>query len=156
MPRAPSGTPIAEAIRKKKVGTKLEVWVGIAQQTAGGLRKDDLTSTRGGKVVSIKQQERSRQLYEVNPKMQRGMAAPDDWDSSSENDSPNEEEIPAPPPRKTKKVRDQPAPKPIKPQAPLIPEKKGTKTNGKGSLKSVKLDIPTTQVPTTRKQNRKK
>ena len=36
------------------VGTKLQVWNGTADKTAGGLRKSDLAKVRG-KIVSIKQ-----------------------------------------------------------------------------------------------------
>ena len=37
------------------VGTKLQVWHGTADRTAGGLTKSDLMKNKRGKVVSKKQ-----------------------------------------------------------------------------------------------------
>lgn len=43
-------------------GTKEQVWRGIAQHTAGGLRKVDLMLNKAGKVVSRKQHEAGKKL----------------------------------------------------------------------------------------------
>jgi len=40
---------------KTIVGTKLQVWHGTADRTAGGLTRTDLTKNKRGKVVSRKQ-----------------------------------------------------------------------------------------------------
>ena len=40
--------------KKKKYGSRLEVWRGSAQLTTGGLGKAQLTKNRNGKIVSKK------------------------------------------------------------------------------------------------------
>jgi len=40
--------------KKKKYGSRLEVWRGNAQLTTGGLGKAQLTKNRNGKIVSKK------------------------------------------------------------------------------------------------------
>lgn len=52
--------------RSKVIGTKAEVWSGVAQKTVGGLRKRSLTKNKRGKVVSLKQSARGKQLYKSN------------------------------------------------------------------------------------------
>jgi hypothetical protein len=47
----------------KSVGTKKEVFDGLARKTSGGLTKDDLTLNKSGKVVSKRQQQRGKELY---------------------------------------------------------------------------------------------
>ena len=39
---------------RREIGTKLEVWRGIANRTKGGLRKENLTRNKKCKIVSIK------------------------------------------------------------------------------------------------------
>ena len=40
--------------KRKKFGTRLDVWRGNASQTTGGLTKAKLTKNRNGKIVSKK------------------------------------------------------------------------------------------------------
>lgn len=49
--------------RRRLIGTKLEVWRGIAQRTKGGLRKKDLKRNKKCKVVSIKASEGAKARY---------------------------------------------------------------------------------------------
>lgn len=42
---------------KGVVGTKSQVWKGMADKTGGGLRKDDLVINKRGKIVSKRQHE---------------------------------------------------------------------------------------------------
>lgn len=48
---------------KKNVGTRTEVYHGVAKKTSGGLHKEDLTLNRWGRIVSVKRQEMGRVLY---------------------------------------------------------------------------------------------
>ncbi len=57
------GTAKEKPTRRKRVGTKKEVWDGTSDRTSGGLYKKDLAMNKRGKVVSKKQMERGRLLY---------------------------------------------------------------------------------------------
>ena len=46
--------------RRKKVGTKREVYENIADKTSGGLYKCDLCVNKRGKIVSKKQMENGK------------------------------------------------------------------------------------------------
>ena len=49
------------ATQRKKIGSRREVYDGIAKQTSGGLTKKQLAlSSRTGKVVSVKKQQQGR------------------------------------------------------------------------------------------------
>ena len=49
----------------RKYGTRDEVFsLGTAEQTRGGLKKEDLVLSRTGKIVSRKKQESARANYE--------------------------------------------------------------------------------------------
>lgn len=52
----------------KKVGSKLEVWRGKAEHTAGGLRKSGLMKNKRGRIVSIKQHKAGIQRFAQNKK----------------------------------------------------------------------------------------
>ena len=49
--------------RRRLIGTKLEVWRGVAKRTKGGLRKGDLKRNKKCKVVSIKASEGAKERY---------------------------------------------------------------------------------------------
>lgn len=42
---------------ERTIGTKAEVWNGVAKRTSGGLKKEDLTLNKSNKVVSKKRSE---------------------------------------------------------------------------------------------------
>jgi seryl-tRNA synthetase len=46
---------------KKVVGTREQVWAGVAQKTSGGLRKKDLMISKSGKIVSKKASEAAKE-----------------------------------------------------------------------------------------------
>ena len=45
---------------EKMIGTRLEVYRGTKQRTAGGLRKKDLAKNKHGKIVSKKVQKQAK------------------------------------------------------------------------------------------------
>uniref|UniRef100_A0A6C0K0Y8 Uncharacterized protein n=1 Tax=viral metagenome TaxID=1070528 RepID=A0A6C0K0Y8_9ZZZZ len=46
--------------KTQKVGSRRQVWNGGAEQTVGGLRKDDLLRNKYGRIVSKKRHETMR------------------------------------------------------------------------------------------------
>jgi hypothetical protein len=52
--------------RGRKTGSRLEVWEGFSERTAGGLRRDDLVyNERSGKICTKKEVERGKRLSEL-------------------------------------------------------------------------------------------
>lgn len=49
--------------KRYSIGTKLQVWRGLASKTPGGLTKGDLMISKSGKVVSIKKHEMGKMLF---------------------------------------------------------------------------------------------
>ena len=50
----------------KRIGSKIEVWNGIADHTSGGLRKSDLVENKRGKIVSRKKQALGKTAFKKN------------------------------------------------------------------------------------------
>ena len=50
----------------KTVGTKREVYEGLAKRTSGGLRKDNLLKNKRGKVVSKRRHELGLKAFKNN------------------------------------------------------------------------------------------
>ena len=50
-----------DLIKMKKIGTRLQVFKGIAVQTSGKLKKKDLVKNKTGKIVSKKKQSLAKQ-----------------------------------------------------------------------------------------------
>ena len=48
-----------------KIGSKKDVWHGLAQKTSGGLRKKDLIRNKSGKIVSKKKSKLGKQAYKM-------------------------------------------------------------------------------------------
>lgn len=48
---------------KVRIGSKLQVWTGSADKTAGGLTKDDLMENERGKIVSKKMHANGRSAF---------------------------------------------------------------------------------------------
>ena len=53
-----------EIKKSSSVGTKEEVWNGLAKHTSGGLKKSDLMQNKRGKIISKKQFEAGQRAYE--------------------------------------------------------------------------------------------
>ena len=51
---------------KKLVGSKLQVWRGVAHHTKSGQTKKDLMKNRRNKIVSIKQHEAGKKTFQRN------------------------------------------------------------------------------------------
>lgn len=49
-----------------KIGSKLQVWNGIAEKTSGGLTKHDLMKNKRGKIVSKKKSEAGKKMFKEN------------------------------------------------------------------------------------------
>jgi hypothetical protein len=45
----------------KKIGTRIQVWHRKAEQTSGGLKREDLTRNKAGKIVSKKKSSNATQ-----------------------------------------------------------------------------------------------
>jgi len=74
--------------RGRKTGSRLEVWEGFSEKTAGGLRRDDLVyNERSGKICTKKEVERGKRLSEL---MQRQRAAQLKGDSEGGPEAPPE------------------------------------------------------------------
>ena len=66
-------------VRRKKYGTREDVWAGTALMTKGGLQKHDLKAVPTGmnkatgeiyqKIVSVKRSEMAKELFRNNPQM---------------------------------------------------------------------------------------
>jgi hypothetical protein len=54
----------------KKVGTREEVWEGLAEETKGKLRKSDLLVNSRGKIVSKARSERAREMQPLGPSLE--------------------------------------------------------------------------------------
>ena len=48
---------------ERKYGTRSEVWEGIAQQTRGRLKKENLVLSRNGRIVSKRKSEMAKKTY---------------------------------------------------------------------------------------------
>ena len=46
-----------------KRGSRRQVWTGKAEMTAGGLKKEDLTKNKSGRIVSAKKNATMRNVY---------------------------------------------------------------------------------------------
>jgi hypothetical protein len=65
----PQAQPVQRAkiqIGMKSIGTKEEVFEGLATQTRGGLRKKDLTVNSRGQVVSLKKSLQAKRVFGRN------------------------------------------------------------------------------------------
>ena len=64
--------PNSPASKKKAIGTRTEVWNGVADHTSGGLRKSDLKLNKQGKIVSVARsqlgKERVKAMKQRSPK----------------------------------------------------------------------------------------
>ena len=82
--RPPTPEPSSEfqggvLVRRKKYGTREDVWAGTALMTKGGLQKHDLKAVPTGmnkatgeiyqKIVSVKRSEMAKELFRNNPQM---------------------------------------------------------------------------------------
>ena len=47
----------------KIVGSRAEVWHGVAKKTKGGLTKDDLTQNKYGRIVSKKRSQLGKRMF---------------------------------------------------------------------------------------------
>jgi len=52
-------------VKKKTVGTRDQVWEGLAMKTSGGLTKKDLMKNKAGKIVSKKMHEKGKALLKT-------------------------------------------------------------------------------------------
>ena len=48
---------------ERKYGTRSEVWEGIAQQTRGRLKRENLVISRNGRIVSKRKSEMAKKTY---------------------------------------------------------------------------------------------
>lgn len=48
-----------------KVGSRAQVFHGVAEKTSGGLRREDLTKNTRGRIVSISRQTHGMRLYKA-------------------------------------------------------------------------------------------
>ena len=102
------------AVMKKYIGTREEVWSGMATRTGGNLTKSDLMLNKKGAVVSIKQSNAAKLRYpELKAKM---CAAP--LPSIALKPEPKHEAKPEPKPE----IKAEPKPEP-KPEPQHIEEK---------------------------------
>ena len=93
-----------EVVKHKKRGTRMEVWLGIADKTAGGLTKADLFEGRSGAIISKRASEASK------GKIEKRMAKGDPFKKKEHHehtkspvvvsDSSEEEEVPIEPPKR--------------------------------------------------------
>ena len=74
MPRVRKSTKASKVnpstAKTSGVGSKFQVWSGSRKQTSGGLKKQDLTKNKWGRIVSKKQQANGKEAFK-NPKVKK-------------------------------------------------------------------------------------
>ena len=101
----------------KPIGTRIQVYSGVAKETSGGLTKNKLAKNKHGKIVSKKKQGQRSNLSKYLTNIYRGGPAPKPKPKAKPAPpapKPKPKAKPAPPPKPKAKPKPKPAPAPTR------------------------------------------